>query len=45
MKQELKAVGGVIYDSPQCTSVELHSEGLLCSSFETPTEYDKGYEW
>ena len=44
MKQELKAVGGGIYDSPQCTCVEIHAEGLLCSSFEQlSNEFD--YNW
>ena len=32
--KELKAMRGGTYDSPQCAIVDLHAEGVLCSSFE-----------
>lgn len=33
------------YESPICDIVEIKSEGVLCGSFETPTEYDNPYAW
>lgn len=33
------------YESPICDIVDINNEGVLCSSFETPEEYDKPYEW
>lgn len=33
------------YESPKCDVTEILSEGVLCSSFETPEEYDTPYEW
>lgn len=33
------------YESPICEVVDINAEGVLCSSFETPEDYDKGYEW
>ena len=42
--KELKAMRGGTYDSPQCAIVDLHAEGLLCSSFEQlSNEFD--YIW
>lgn len=32
--KELKAMREGTYDSPQCAIVDLHAEGVLCSSFE-----------
>ena len=33
------------YITPLCTIADISQEGVLCSSFETPTELDKPYEW
>ena len=33
------------YESPICDIVDINAEGVLCGSFETPTEYDDLYEW
>lgn len=33
------------YESPICDIVDINAEGVLCSSFETPEEYDTPYGW
>ena len=33
------------YIAPLCITTDFESEGVLCSSFETPKEYDDLYQW
>lgn len=45
MIKELSTLVDNRYESPICDVVDIKTEGVLCSSFETPEEYDKPYEW
>ena len=33
------------YIAPLCITTDFESEGVLCSSFEKPLEYDDPYNW
>ena len=33
------------YCAPHCWTVDIESEGVVCSSFETPIDYDDEYAW
>ncbi|MBQ3249935.1 MAG: hypothetical protein IJB05_02185 [Bacteroidales bacterium] len=45
MTKHITTTEAIVYESPVCDIVDINTEGVLCSSFETPEEYDTPYQW
>ena len=45
MTMELTKKVTMVYESPECSIVDIKAEGVLCNSFEIPEQYDDLYEW
>ena len=45
MTKHITTTEAIVYESPVCDIVDINTEGVLCSSVETPEEYDTPYQW
>lgn len=46
MTKHITTTEAIVYESPVCDIININTEGgVLCSSFETPEEYNTPYQW